>query len=436
MNKHRIASLLLAVLMMVSFSMVASAVEYEAADYTLTLPQEYCYTLTPYTDEGSAMWALAGVSDPASAIDEYQDSGVKAEFFTEDGESVKLRESSSDYTEKVYHLSSLTDEEQQEFLEDKLPSSQSDDAAVTKGLRTYGGQTFYYVQIDVTSEDQEAHEVILGTVLNGRTVAFDIYQTVEIDSEQLTLLDKLAESFTVTYLMPKPEEVETSPWLLAALLLVLLGVVIAPAITIPLNKRRSKRQKEETARQMEEYRRTHGDTLSGEVRFVNRTDCTKEMVHIFASYHAYQKNWQSLVLGGVLCFGVVLAAFLFDLTWWVKLMAVVVTLYYLYQVINTPRTIERAQLKVFSRGVSETATYHFHEDGFRVAGIQSGNAYPYLHILSVKKSGQYLYLYYSPDNMYPVDRYGFAENEDESLRIAEEFERFIKEKTEQKGTIS
>lgn len=433
MKQHRIVSLLVAVLMIFSLSTVAGAAEYEAADYTLTLPEEYCYTLTPYTDEGSALWALAGVADPASTIDEYQDSGVKAEFFTENGESVKLRENSSDYTEKVYHLGSLTDEEQQEFLADKLPTSQSDEAVITKELCTYGGQTFYKVLIDVVTEDQEAHEVILGTILNGRTVAFDIYQTTAVTDEQLALLDELASSFTVTYQMPKPAETEVNVWVLALVLAILLAVLIAPAVVIPLNKRRYKRQKEETARQMEEYRRTHGDKLSGEVRFVNRTDCTKEMIHAFASYHAYQKNWRALVLGAGLCAAVVAAVFLFDLTWWIKLMAVAVTLFYLYRVVNTPRTIERAQIKVFSRGVSETASYHFHEDGFRVSGIQSGNAYPYLHILSVNKSGQYLYLYYSPDNMYPIDRYGFAEDEDESLRIAEEFERFIKEKTQQKG---
>lgn len=436
MNKKRVVSLLLAVLMLFVTGMTAYAENYTSADYTLDPPEEYCYILTPYTDEGSTLWALAGVADPASTIDEYQDSGVRAEFFTAEGDSVMLRENTTDYTEKVYHLTSLTEEEQQTFLEDKLPSSQSEDAVVEKELCTLNDQLFYRVQVDVTAEDQEAHELIYGTIVNGRTVAFDLYQTTPLTDEQIDRMVQLVESLHFSYLMPKPESTEVDPSIQLALLAALLAVVIAPAIYIPLNRRRTKRQKAEMTAMMEEYRRTHGDTLEGSVRFANHTDCTKEMVHIFASYHAYQKNWRPLALGAVLCAGVVVIAFLFDLTWWIKLMAVAVTLYYLYQVLNTPRTIERAQLKVFSRGTSETASYHFYEDGFRVSGIQSGNAYPYLHILSVKRSGQYLYLYYSPDNMYPIDRYGFAENEDESLRIAEEFEQFIKEKTQQKGTKS
>lgn len=429
MKKKRFVSFLLCVLLC-AFGISAMAAEYQAADYTLTLPGELCYTLTPFTDEGDTLWALAGVADPASTIDEYQDTGVKAEFFTEDGSSIKLRENSSDYTEQVYHLSSLTEEEQQSFLEERLPTSQSEDAAVAKELCSYGGQTFYRVQIDITAEDQEAHELLLGTIVNGRTIVFDIYGSSPITEEQLSLLDKLASSIQFTYLMPKPEEVETSPWLLALLLAVLLGVIIAPAIVVPINHRRSKRQKDEMTRRMEEYRRDHGDKLTGEVLFTNQTDCTKEMLHAFASYHAYQKNWFSLALGAVLCAGILLAAFLFDLTWWVKLVAAAVAVYYLYQVLNTPRTIERAQTKVFSRGVSETAHYAFYEDGFRVSGIQSGNTFPYLHIVSVKKSGQYLYLYYSPDNMYPIDCYGFAEDEDKSLQLAEEFERFVRSKLE------
>lgn len=435
MKKKRIVSFLLCVLLC-AFGLTAMAEEYQAADYTLTLPEELCYTLTPFTDESDTLWALAGVADPASTIDEYQDTGVKAEFFTEDGSSIKLRESSSDYTEQVYHLSSLSEEELQSFLEEKLPTAQSDDVSITKELRSYGGQTFYRVQIDVNAEDQTAHELLLGTIVNGRTLAFDIYSSTAPTEEQLALLEELASSIQFTYLMPKPEPTETSPWLLALLLTVLLAVVIAPAVVVPINRRRSKRKKDEMTRRMEEYRRTHGDQLTGEVLFTNRTDCTKEMIHAFASYHAYQKNWFSLALGAVLCAGILLAAFLFDLTWWVKLVAAAVTVYYLYQVLNTPRTIERAQTKVFSRGVSETAHYAFYEDGFRVSGIQSGNTFPYLHIVSVKKSGQYLYLYYSPDNMYPIDCYGFAEGEDESLQLAEKFEAFLKEKTEQKGTKS
>ena len=416
-------------MLLLALPVTASAEEYTGSDFTFTLPEEFVYTLTPTTPDTSALWALVGVADPSTTLEEYRDAGVTAEFFTEDGKSFKLRENSTNYTESVYHLSSLTEEEQQNFLKNRLASSQSDDAAVEKSLLTVDGQPFYRVKIDVARRDEQAHELLYGTIVNGRTIAFDLYKIGDAPTdEEIALLESAVQSIHFTALLPKPEQQGTSLLLLWGLLLILLLTVLAPVVYVPLRRRKIAKQKAEMSRRLNEYRSAQKEEPSGPALFVNETDCTKEMIHAFARYQAYAKNIVSLVFGGVLCTAVVVVAFLFDLTWWVKVLAVGVTIYYLYRAINMPHTIERAQQKVFSRGVSETAHYIFLEDGFRVSGIQSGNTYPYFQILSVKKSGQYLFLYYTAENVYPVDVYGFAKDEDESLDKAEEFERFISEK--------
>lgn len=431
MKRTKLPALLFALALLLALPATAQAEEYTGNDFTFTLPEEFVYTLTPATEETSTLWALAGVADPASTREEYRDTGVTAGFFTEDGKSFKLRENSTKYTQSVYHLSLLTEEEQADFLENHLASSQSEDATVEKSLLTFGGQPFYRVQIDVARQGEQAHELLYGTILNGRTIAFDLYKTGEAPTEEeIGLLETAVQSIRFTSILPKPEVEETSPILLWGLLLALALTVLAPIVYLPLRKRRVKKQKAEAARRLTEYRSAHPEEISGPALFVNETDCTKEMIRSFSRYHAYTRNFVSLFLGGALCLVAIVVSFLFDLTWWIKVLAAAVTLYYLYRVINMPRTIEVAQQKVFTRGMSQTARYTFLEDGFRVSGIQSANTYPYFHITSVKKSGQYFYLYYTADNVYPVDLYGFDQNENESLKKAGEFELFIKEKME------
>ena len=124
-----------------------------------------------------------------------------------------------------------------------------------------------------------------------------------------------------------------------------------------------------------------------------------------------------------MCASVLALAFTFDVTWWMKLAAVAVAVYFLYRAINMGTAVEKVQQKVFGRGVSSTARYTFFDEGFRVAGIQSASVYPYFQITTVRKHGHYLYLYYSQDNAYPVDQFGSTQGE------FEEFSRFISEKT-------
>lgn len=433
MKIRKFLSLVLAAALVMALPFSAAAETYTASDFTFTLPEEFVYTLTPAVPETDALWALAGVADPVGTIDEYRDNGVLAEFFTEDGKSFKLRENTTSYTEAVYHLSSLTEEEQADFLENRLTRSQSDDAVVEKSYLTVDGQPFYRVQIDVSRAGEEAHELLYGTIINGRTIAFDLYKAGDAPGEdEIARLEQAVQSVRFTNLLPKPEPKEMNPVLLWGLLILMLLVILAPAVWLPVRRRMVKKQKAEMAQRLTEYRNNHEGEPSGPVLFVNETDCTKEMIHAFSLYHAYRKNIVSLLLGGALCLVMLLIVFLFDLTWWVKVLAAGVTLYFAYRAINMPRAIERAQQKVFSRGVTSTARYAFFENGFRISGIQSTNIYPYFQILSVKRNGHYYYLYYSQDNVYPVDVYGFSKDEDDAVVKAGEFERFIKEKLSQK----
>jgi len=105
-----------------------------------------------------------------------------------------------------------------------------------------------------------------------------------------------------------------------------------------------------------------------------------------------------------------------------RLVAVGVAGYYVYKIAVTPSNLEKIQRKVYGRGPSQTAHYSFYPNAFRVSGIQSASVIPYFQITDVRRSGQYLYLYYGPENAYMVDQYGFV------LGEFEDFLKFIEEK--------
>ena len=108
-------------------------------------------------------------------------------------------------------------------------------------------------------------------------------------------------------------------------------------------------------------------------------------------------------------------AFLIDAAWWMKLVAIAIAAYYAYKVIGMAATVEKIQRKVHGRGQSQTAHYTFYPEVFRVSGIQSASVIPYFQLTDLRRKGQYLYLYYGPDNAYMVDQYGFTQGEFEEF---------------------
>ncbi len=420
----RFAALLTAVLLCSLMCLTASAEEWEGEDFSFTVPEKYLYIFTPSVPEDDPSWTMAGLGDASSILEEYQTMSIIAGFYAEDGSSFKIQKQTNRTTESVYTLRGMSEEEKAEFLDKELPRSDGEGASVEKTLFDVDGQPFYRVQLDQKTENGEVHELVYGTVINGHTLNFDIYSGEgEIPPEQAGLLEEAVRSVKFTQILEKPQPVKTNLALVIGVLLALVLLLAAPFVYIPLRERREKKKKAQMAVRLSQFRKTHSDDAAGDPRFINETDCTREAIQAFSRYHAYGKNLVSLLAGGILCAGIFAMAFLFDLTWWIKVLAVGVALFYIYRAISMPSAVEKVQRKVFSRGMSTTARYTFYDDGFRVSGIQSASLFPYFQITEVRRHGHYLYLYYSQDNAYPVDQYGF------SLGEFEEFQKFIDEKT-------
>ncbi len=427
MNGKKYAALLAAALLFVFLCPAAQAKSWTESDFTFDVPEEFVYIIDRNTELDDPAWTLAGVADPMSRFQEFAELGIIGDLYTEEGKTnVMVIEKENDTIQSIYNLKDMTQQERDAFLE-QLIQSQSDQLSLEKSYVDVHGQPFYRVKMDLYAEGQEVHEMLYGTIFNGHTLTFQMYRSGRpLEEEEMALLEQLAASVQVTQVLPKPEAQPVDVLPTAIVLLLIVLVVLAPIVVLPVQRRREKRQKAQMATLLSEYHKTHGNAAAGPVLFENETECGKEAIHAFSIYHAYLKNLVPLILEALLCLLVLVAVFLLDLTWWLKVLAGLVTVYYIYQAVSTPGNVERVQTKVLGRGLSSTAHYSFFEDAFRVSGIQSASMIPYFQITDVRKHGHYLYLYYSTDNMYPVDQNGFKSGE------YEEFVKFIREKTGKK----
>lgn len=429
-NLRKIAAPLLAVLLLAALPFCARAKAWETEDFTAQVPEGF-YQFGLETSLDDPAWALIGVGDPTSKLKEYADMNAIANFVSEEGDlSILVMKKESDYSKQVFSLAELSQEERQKVLENL---SQGGNTNFTVNSGYYDGEAqvpFFRIQVDGEVEGATQHELLYGTIVNGISFTFDIYGgEKEIPKEHVELLEGIISSVRFREILPMPDTTLTTADIVrfVGLLVLLVAAIAAPFIMIPLKNRAEKRRKAKLAQQLEEYRKLHGtDTVEGEMKFSNATDCTKEAIRTFSLFHAYVKNLPSLLFGGLSSIVVVALVFGMDADLWMKLLAVALVVYYGYKVATTPTNIEKVQRKVYNRGPSSTAVYAFYEDAFRVSGVQSASVYPYLQITDVKKHNHYLYLYYGPDNAYLVDRYGFHVGE------YEDFVKFISEKTGKK----
>lgn len=431
MKFRKAAALLLVLVVFAALPLSAGAKTWETEDFTAEVPDDL-YQFSLDTPVGDPAWALAGIAEPAQKLEEYTKMNAIANFVSKDGKlSILAMKKESDYSKQIYNFGEATAEEQQEVLE-KLSSTDSDKFQVDRSIYEGGELPFFRIKIDGEVDDGTTHhELIYGTMVNGAAYTFDIYGGQEdIPQDHIAILEEILNTVHFTNVLPKSDNTLTQEDLVktVGLLVLLLAVIVTPFIYFPLKSKADKRKKAKLAQQLEEYRKTHGndDTLSGNMRFANSTDCTREAIKSFSIFHAYIKNIGSLIIGAVLSLVTVIITFTLDSEWWMKLLAVGIVVYYGYKIFSTPTNIEKVQRKVYDRGTSSTAIYAFYDEAFRVSGVQSASVYPYFQITDVRKHGHYVYLYYGPDNAYMVDQFGFK------LGEYEDFLKFISEKTGKK----
>ena len=152
---------------------------------------EGTYVFTPTTSTEDPNWAMAGVANPESELSTLAEMNGVAELVTEDGETtILVQQQESDQTQAYFNLRYLTEKQQADFL-DAIMQSQTDEITVDKYYLDVDGQPFYRIRIDGTYQETGYHELIYGTIVNGFTLAFNIYggeESVTQEQEDLSLI--------------------------------------------------------------------------------------------------------------------------------------------------------------------------------------------------------------------------------------------------------
>lgn len=172
--KHRWTAALLALALVLALPFSAAAETFSTEDFTMEIP-EGTYVFTPTTSTEDPNWAMAGVANPESELSTLAEMNGVAELVTEDGETtILVQQQESDQTQAYFNLRYLTEKQQADFL-DAIMQSQTDEITVDKYYLDVDGQPFYRIRIDGTYQETGYHELIYGTIVNGFTLAFNIY---------------------------------------------------------------------------------------------------------------------------------------------------------------------------------------------------------------------------------------------------------------------
>ena len=233
--KHRWTAALLALALVLALPFSAAAETFSTEDFTMEIP-EGTYVFTPTTSTEDPNWAMAGVANPESELSTLAEMNGVAELVTADGETtILVQQQESDQTQAYFNLRYLTEKQQADFL-DAIMQSQTDEITVDKYYLDVDGQPFYRIRIDGTYQETGYHELIYGTIVNGFTLAFNIYGGEEsVTQEQEDLLLGIVESVQFSEILPKPETtVDTSDIVTTISLLVLLVLVQVPVLVLPV----------------------------------------------------------------------------------------------------------------------------------------------------------------------------------------------------------
>jgi hypothetical protein len=461
MKFRKISLLLCCLLFAVVMPITASAKEWAAEDFTVEVPEEL-YIFTEETPLDSLSWTLAGVGDPNTVrklfgepksssggifgifggSQQSEAMNAIANFIGPGGDVnilVTKKQSADSY--RIYNFADVSKEEQQAFLDNlisKNEDSEESESSVEADVSFYeeGDVLFFELTISGTVQEsiegqglvsKDIHEVLYGTILNGYTVSINTYRLGEkISEETMAAIRSIVNSFKVTKVID-PSETAMSKTEIFRVLLILGAFIlmIAGSVTyMRVSSSKEKKQKKVMAERLSEYHKRQKEENEQErkVRFVNKTECTNEVVRKFSIYQAYIKTMAPNLIGALASVFILIFTFSFAAEWWMNLVAVGLAGYYVYKMMTSVTAVERVQRRIFSQGNTKIARYSFYEDVFRISGVQSASNYPYFQITDVRITKDYFYLYYGLENAYIVAKSGFE------LGTDAEFEQFIKEK--------
>ena len=436
----RILSLLCAVMLVIGCAApsFAAGTTYTIDEMNLTveLPDDlYVFeqsdfnVLNPHPD-----LEKAGFTDVQDQLKLMQDYNIYLTAVSQDQQlQINLAKKESSTTQSVFDLSTLTDEEFEQFLDTmREEDGQQDETLKEYTVERYNDQPerpFFQIRLKVDSEETgEMEELCYVTVVNGFSVTVDGVTKGSMTQEQADLLKTIADSVHITEVQEKPE-IKLDGEALISLLFPLLLIVVLIVVSIVLRIRRGRALKERRrlADMLSDYRRTQkkleeeaaaaGTPLEEPQALLrNTTAYNEEVAHAFVRFHFSRRRLGLMIGYGLFALLILAAVFLVDAEWYMKLIFFAAAVFLVVWMCLMPGKLFNNVMATFKKSRVKENEYTFREDDFRIAGIQSASVYPYFQITRAYETGKYFYLYFGEEQAYYIAKDGFTVGDADGLR--------------------
>ena len=409
-----------------SFLVQAKVQDFSNLYMELNLPDD-TIVLTKDTPDTDELWKTAGISDPKSEKDKFDDMGVQAIFYDPSTKSlVRLLQKQSSEARKIFNLSLLSEDELNDFL-NGFVNTEDENTKLNIEKYPQDEAVFFRYTVEAVNETQRFTEIIYGTLVNGSTLSFDIFKENATEPIDESYIKQLVAGTHFTKFLDKNEVDKQERLAIIRLIASLLVLVVIVVIWIFLRKNKDKKQKVIKDKKSEaltkfymEQKQKEENNIQERHLFTNHTTYSQEVLKNFCYYNQFIKR---IILWGcmaALYIIVVLLLISSPSTILGGLIAVVLLFIFVYyQGIRVEKLVER-MLKVFDKNKSMEAIFTFYEDYFTVSGIQYISKFPYLQVTEIKEYKNYIYIYIGPDKAFYLNKDGFEES-------YQDFMKFIKD---------
>ena len=396
--------------------------------------------LTPDTPKNDSRWAEAGIIQVDSKLKEFKDMGVKAMFYEKQSStSVTMMVKDSSKTREIVNLIGMTETELQEYF-NTLIGKESETLESTVEKYMHKQTPFFKLRIQSKEGVSPVSEVIYGTIMNGKSYAFDIYKEGSyIQGEEEEIARALVDKVTFTKILEASEIARESEIGIKDFAAPILFILIIAAIILIYNKKNKKASqiKKKIAQDMQEYRLNRrkleeaGKLQKEEVLFTNTTEYHDQALKTYCTYnHFFKRIWFWCYV--IVLYLVILGYSLFFTTSvWITIIVTVAGVAYGYYQGIVVEKMSEAMKKRYAGSRSKNAITKFYDDYFTVSGIQYISDFPYVQVTEVRKYKNYIYLYLGSELAYFVDMTAFSEKDQEGVmdlmkqRMGEKFKAKI-----------
>ncbi|NLK76068.1 MAG: YcxB family protein [Clostridiales bacterium] len=409
----------------------AKTLEFSLINMEVDVP-DHILVLTKDTPSADDQWRTAGILDPEQEKESFDDMGVLAILYdTKTSSLVRLLCKQSAKTWDIFHLSLLSEEELDEFLE-SLTQTTDQNAVITIEKYPNEETPFFRLVIQTNFQGMDLIEVNYGTIVNGTSISYDIY--VENPKEDINedFIKELISSTRFTEFKDREEvhrlERESFKRAVTRLIIIVISIIALVIFLVISNKRKVKKQKslsaikaDKLAKFYQEQKHKEENNIKDTQYFINKTVYSEQVIKDFQYYNKFFKNIGMWIVSAIAY--LLLIFYFLNTNYLLFILSIIIAIAILYlQGIHIEKLVDKT-MKSYSKNNSMEASYVFYDDYYTLSGIQYISKYPYAQIADVREYKEYIYLYMGSDRAVYLKKDGFDGS-------TEEFLKFIKERTD------